>query len=75
MVRAVSADGDKLESNYEEWLAFALRQIRDLESQGIRVQKIDVELGALTRWCEIEGRAVDGDARAEYARRGLGQHL
>lgn len=75
LLLAVSADADKLEPTYEEWLAFASRQIRDLESRGIRVQKIDVELGALTRWCQSEGRAVDGEARAEYARRGLGQHL
>lgn len=75
LLRAMSADADKLEPDYQSWLAFALRQIRDLESKGIRVQKIEVEVGALSRWCESEGRAMDGEARAEFARRGLGQHL
>lgn len=75
LLRAISADADKLEPDYQEWLTFALGQIRDLESKGIRVQKIHVEVGALSRWCESEGRALDGEARAEYARRGLGRHL
>jgi hypothetical protein len=75
LLRTVSADGDKLEATYDEWLGFAMKQIRDLEGRGLRVQKIDVEIGALSRWCESEGRVVDGDARAEYARRGLGRQL
>ena len=75
LLRAVSADGEKFEATYDEWLNFARQQIRDLEARGIRVQKIEVEVGALTRWCESEGRVVNGDARAEYARRGLGKHL
>ncbi len=75
LLRAVSADSDQLEATYDEWLVFATRQVRDLESRGIRVQKIEVEVGSLTRWCESESRVVDGDARAEYARRGLGREL
>jgi hypothetical protein len=75
MLRAMSADADKLEESYDEWVAFASRQIHDLESRGIGVRKIDVEVGALTRWCEAEGRIMDAEARAEYARRGLGQQL
>jgi hypothetical protein len=75
MLRAMSADADKLEDSYDEWVEYASRRIRDLESRGIAVRKIDVELGALTRWCEAEGRIVDAEARAEYTRRGLGQEV
>ena len=75
LLRAVSADGQSLEETYETWAAFASEQVRDLEAKGLRVHKIDVELGALMRWYESERRAVDGDARAEYARRGLGREL
>jgi hypothetical protein len=75
LLRAESADADKLEKTYDEWLAFASEELRKLEARGIRVSKIDVEVGALTRWCESEGRAVDGEARAEYARRGLGREV
>jgi hypothetical protein len=75
LLRAVSADGDQLETTYDEWHAFATQQVHALEARGIRVQKIEVDVAELTQWCEREGRAVDGDARAEYARRGLGRPL
>ena len=75
LLRTVSADADKLEKTYDEWLAFASEELRKLEARGIRVCKIDVEVGALTRWCESEGRLVDGEARAEYARRGLDREV
>jgi hypothetical protein len=75
LLRAVSADGDQLEPTYDEWHAFATQQVHALEARGIRVQKIEVDVAELTQWCEREGRAVDGDARAEYARRGLGRPL
>jgi hypothetical protein len=75
LLRAIAADADRLEQTYDEWLAFASGELRKLEARGLRVQKIDVEIGALTRWCENEGRPVDGEARAEYARRGLGPEV
>jgi hypothetical protein len=75
LLRAVSTDADKLEQTYDEWLAFASSELRKLEAKGLRVARIDVEVGALTRWCEREHRAVDGEARAEYAGRGLGAEL
>ena len=75
LLRAIAADADKLEQTYDEWLAFASGKLRKLEASGLRVHKIDVEIGALRRWCGSEGRAVDGEARAEYARRGLGSEV
>jgi hypothetical protein len=75
LLRAMSADADQLEATYDEWLAIATQHVRDLEARGILVQKIEVDAEGLTRWCESEGRTVDGEARAEYARRGLGRQL
>ena len=75
LLRAMSADGQSLEETYEAWFAFASKQVRDLEAKGFVVHKIEVEMSALARWCESEGRPVDGDARAEYARRSLGREL
>jgi hypothetical protein len=71
MLRAMSADADDLEETYDEWVAATSRQIRDLESRGIRVRKIDVDVGTLTRWCQAERRVLNAEARAEYARRAL----
>ena len=57
---------------YEEWLAFASKQLRELQALGLQVDKIDIEVAALVRWCNSQGQPVDGAARAEYARQGLG---
>jgi len=75
LLRTISTDGQSLEQTYDEWVAFASKQVRDLESKGFHVHKIEAEVGALTRWCESQGRAVNGDARAEYARQGLGPEV
>ncbi len=75
LLRALSADRDELEDTYEEWLAAASKQLRELQARGLRVRKIDVEVAALVRWCNQQGRAVDGAARAEYAGQGLGEAL
>ena len=75
LLRAVSADGERLEATYEEWLSFASGQLRDLQAHGLQVEKIDVEVAALVRWCNSQSRPVDGEARAEYARQGLGPVL
>jgi hypothetical protein len=75
LLRAVSADGERLEGSYEEWLAFASEELRELQARGLQVRRIDVEVAALVRWCNSQGRLVDGEARAEYALRGLGQEL
>lgn len=75
LLRAVSEDADELEPSYDLWLSFASKQVRELEAKGIRVQKVEVEVAALKTWCESEMRPVDGGARAEYARLGLGRLL
>jgi hypothetical protein len=75
LLLAVSNDRQSLERTYEEWVVFASKHVRDLESKGFHVHKIEVEVRALTQWCESQGRAVDGEARAEYARLGLGREL
>jgi hypothetical protein len=75
LLRAVSADGEQLEATYGEWLAFATQHLRDLEAKGFEVLRIDIEIAALVNWCNSQGRPVDGEARAEYARLGLGRVL
>ena len=75
LLRAVSTDGKELEKTYEEWLALTSARSREWQAQGLEVLKIDVELGALVRWCKSEGRPVDAEARAEYALKGVGPAL
>ena len=73
LLRALSADGESLEETYEAWFAFASEKVRELRDPGLEVREVEVEVSALVRWCESQGRAVNGEARAEYARQGLGR--
>ena len=60
-------DPEVFPHTYTEWLARASETLRELNKQGVTVQKVDVELKALLAWAAEQGRAPDGATRAEYA--------
>ena len=66
-LRNVSVDRDKLEETYAEWLVDAERVVKQLQQQGLRVIKVDVEISDLMLWCEGQRIPVDGEARSNYA--------
>ncbi len=41
LLRAVSADADKLEPTYDQWHSFALRRVRDLEAKSLRMELVE----------------------------------
>jgi len=65
-LREVSADRDKLEETYEEWVANAEESLRNMRKAGIYAHKIDVDVEELLAWCEARGEDVDSKARAAY---------
>jgi hypothetical protein len=66
LLRGLSLDGATFEPSHEAWLKNASSRLYDLEEQGHRVHKVDVDLTELLRWCEARGRQLDGQARADY---------
>ena len=66
-LRDIVADPDALEDTYEEWLAMATKELARLAKQGIVLAKVDVDVEELLAWCNEQGRAVDGEARAAFA--------
>ena len=66
-LRNVSVDRDKLEEKYAEWLADAERVVKQLQQQGLRVIKVDVEISDLMLWCESQQIPLDAEARSNYA--------
>jgi hypothetical protein len=66
-LRDVAADPDVLEDSYEDWLVGAQRILVQMAVSGVQVRPVDVDVDALVRWCETEGRLVDSAARAAYA--------
>ena len=67
LLRALAADSDKLEQTHAEWLTAATKAMADLQKSGALVQKIDVDVQELARWCQNRGLVLDGSARATFA--------
>jgi len=65
-LRAISADGPRLEETYAEWVSLAERRFEELKKQGIRVEKVPVDLKDMFAWCRELGRPVDAQGRAGY---------
>jgi hypothetical protein len=66
LLLAVSVDASDLEPTYDEWLKMADRSFHRLQSTGLSLEKIDIDVEELISWCKANGREVDGAARAEF---------
>jgi hypothetical protein len=66
LLRSLAVDAEKLEETYEEWLAIATKTVADMQSNGIAVRKVDVNVRELATWCQARGRALDAGARATF---------
>ena len=66
-LRAISEDRDQLELNHEEWLRMASERFDDLRRQGQQVQKVEVDVEDLLKWCRTRGLPVNSSTRAQYA--------
>lgn len=60
-------DLDRWESCFEEWKRGASRTLRDLRRTGANVRKVEVRTAEFRAWCRVQNRAMDSQARAEYA--------
>jgi GTP cyclohydrolase I len=72
-LRGISADPDRLEKTYEEWLSYAKKQLAELRSKGCKVQKVDVDLDELLSWCTHKRLPLNGESRAQFVAHKLQQ--
>ena len=63
----VSADRDQLEETYDEWLQSARQTLLHLRAEGQRVEKVDIGVDELLKWCQTRHVPVDASARADLA--------
>jgi hypothetical protein len=73
LFRSLATDCDTLEETYDQWLDLANTTIEKLRCQGIRVQKVDIDVLELSAWCGKYGRPLNADARAAYVSEKLSQ--
>jgi hypothetical protein len=66
-LREISVDRDQLDDTYAEWVVKAERVIKHLAAEGMSIEKVEIDLEDLQRWCAAQGIPVDSRARAVYA--------
>lgn len=63
---ALVPDRSELDDTYEQWLQTARRTVRDIEANGRTVERVSVDVVALSEWCRERGLPLTGPSRAEY---------
>ena len=66
-VREISTDADALAHSYLEWLQLAEQKMMELQSKGLRVEKVDVHSEELILWCNERALEINAEARSQYA--------
>jgi len=66
LLRSLAADAEKLEETYAEWLAIATKAVADMQSKGIAMRKVDVNVRELATWCQARGRPLNAGSRATF---------
>ena len=64
-LRAVADDRATL-GTFDAYQRKAERAIREFAAQGIKVEKVLLDIDDLVRWCRREGYAIDQRGRAAY---------
>lgn len=62
----ISADRDKLEGSYDEWLANVSKTMELLRLKGVNPVKVDIDTEELLAWCRSRNLPVDAKARTQY---------
>jgi hypothetical protein len=65
-LREISADKATFDTPYEASLVEWEKKIRDLETQGIRPIKVEVDVDELLTWCTTQGLAVTPETRTKF---------
>jgi hypothetical protein len=65
-LREISAYKATFETPYEASLLEWEKKIQQLEAQGIRPIKVEVDVGELLTWCATQGLAVTPETRTKF---------
>lgn len=59
-------DRNALDASYEQWQVSAERAVREIQASGHTVERVSVDVVALSEWCRERHLPMNGSARAEY---------
>ena len=70
-VRAICNDSDSMDPTYQVWQAGAEKAMRELQSQGATVERIDFDLDEFKMWCSANAKPPNASSRAAFTSRKL----
>ena len=65
-LREISADKETFATTYEASLVDWEKKIQQLEAQGMRPMKVEVDMEALLIWCTTQGLAITPETRTQF---------
>lgn len=66
-LREISEDRDQLDETYAEWVVKAQGVLDHLVAEGLAIEKVEIDLDDLQRWCAEQGMPINSRASASYA--------
>lgn len=66
-LKEISENRDELDDTYEDWRKNAAKAIREIESTGIVVKKVRIDLEDFLAWCHENEIPLSAEARSKYA--------
>ncbi len=63
---ALVPDRGELDDTYEQWQQSAHQAVREIESNGRKVERVSINVSAMSEWCRERKVPLIGSARAEY---------
>ena len=65
-LQEISEDKENFDKTYEESLVDSENKIKQLEAQGIRPVKVEVDVEEMLTWCSTQGLAVTPETRTKF---------
>jgi hypothetical protein len=63
----VMSDRRHLPATFEEWLALAERNVKNYETQGLTVKRVQMDARIFLQWCKLLSFRPDAHARSVFA--------
>jgi hypothetical protein len=74
-LREISADKETFATTYEASLVDWEKKMRQLEAQGMRPIKVEVDVEELLTWCTTQGLAITPETRTQFMMHILREHV
>jgi len=62
----ISEDHEDLEKTYNEWKTLITKKIKEYESQGFKIHKIEIDTEEMLAWCNLNRLSVNSKSRSRY---------